>query len=384
LRLVLFSYGFVDAGTRQTVCTQARLPDQALGDFLPEIDGLINEACWDTVEWTGDYIENQPDENTPPTEQTKFKIVYDKKFLYFAFKCYDKDPKGIVKRLSRRDGFEGDWVEINIDSYHDKRTGFSFTISVSGVKGDEFISDNGNNWDSSWNPIWYMKTHIDDEGWTAKSKSPSHNSSLAMPRNRFGDCSRHVVISAPKNARSGNVSPDAPGWVSEFGELRGITDIEPQKQVEIQPFVVAQQESYPEAGNPFRDGNDKKLNGGLDAKIGLTNDLTLDLTINPDFGVEADPAAIALDGFQIFFEEKRPFLSRTKTFLTLGLPTALTIYFIQDGLAEARKAIPVKAATWIFQTIQPSSVRPNSAGNPKWLVYRYPGKRYRQGVCKNR
>jgi hypothetical protein len=67
--------------------------------FSPEIDGLINEACWNTVEWTGDYIENQPDENTPPTEQTKFKIVYDKKFLYFAFKCYDKDPKGIVKRL---------------------------------------------------------------------------------------------------------------------------------------------------------------------------------------------------------------------------------------------------------------------------------------------
>jgi hypothetical protein len=59
---------------------------QALGDLpSPEIDGLINEESWNTVEWTGDYIENQPDENTPPTEQTKFKIVYDKKFLYFRF-----------------------------------------------------------------------------------------------------------------------------------------------------------------------------------------------------------------------------------------------------------------------------------------------------------
>lgn len=86
-----------------------------------------------SLAWTGDFIENQPDENTPPTELTKFKIVYDKKFLYFAFKYYDKNPKGIVKIFSRRDGFEGDWVEINIDSYHDKRTGFSFTASVSGV-----------------------------------------------------------------------------------------------------------------------------------------------------------------------------------------------------------------------------------------------------------
>jgi len=102
---------------------------------------------------------------------------------------------------------------------------------------------------------------------------------------------------------------DAPGWVSEFGELHGLIDLEPQKQLEIQPFTVTKLDTYPEeAGNPFRDGSDFELNGGLDAKIGITNDLTLDLTVNPDFGqVEADPAAIALDGFEIFFREQRPF-----------------------------------------------------------------------------
>lgn len=281
----------------------------------PVIDGLINEKSWDIVDWTGDYIENQPDENTPPTEQTKFKIVYDKKFLYFAFRCYDKDPKGIVKRLSRRDGFEGDWVEINIDSYNDKRTGFSFTVSVSGVKGDEFISENGNNWDGSWNPIWYMKTNIDDEGWTAEVKIP-------FSQLKFGDSKEQVwglqstrrYFRAEERSVWQRVPLDAPGWVSEFGELRGLIDLQPQKQLEIQPFVVTQLETYPkENGNPFRDGKNFKVNGGVDAKIGLTNDLTLDLTINPDFGqVEADPAAIALDGFQIFFEEKRPFFVENK------------------------------------------------------------------------
>ncbi|GAA4056989.1 DUF5916 domain-containing protein [Flavobacterium chungnamense] len=281
----------------------------------PTIDGIIDEKSWDIVDWTGDYIENEPDENTPPTEQTKFKVVYDKNYLYFAFKCYDKDPKGIVKRLSRRDGFEGDWVEINIDSYNDKRTGFSFTISASGVKGDEFISDNGNNWDGSWNPIWYVKTNVDDEGWTAEVKIPF--SQLKFGNNKeqvWGLQSTRRYFRAEERSVWQRVKRDAPGWVSEFGELRGLVDIQPQKQLEIQPFVVTQLETYEkEPGNPFRDGSDAKINGGLDAKIGLTNDLTLDLTINPDFGqVDADPAAIALDGFQIFFQERRPFFVENK------------------------------------------------------------------------
>src|SRR5690606_37971601 len=78
---------------------------------------------------------------------------------------------------------------------------------------------------------------------------------------------------------------DAAGFVSEFGELHGLIDLEPQKQLEIQPYTVASYETYEaESGNPFRDGKEGKLTGGLDAKIGITNDLTLDLTINPDFG----------------------------------------------------------------------------------------------------
>ena len=110
------------------------------------------------------------------------------------------------------------------------------------------------------------------------------------------------------------MSLEAPGWVSEFGRLNGLVNIQPQKQLEIQPFLVNQLDRYPaQDGNPFRDGQDYTLNAGLDAKIGLTNDLTLDLTVNPDFGqVDADPGAIALDGFQIFFEERRPFFIENK------------------------------------------------------------------------
>ncbi|GAA4276906.1 DUF5916 domain-containing protein [Aquimarina mytili] len=281
----------------------------------PNIDGIIDDSSWDIAEWTGDFIESQPDENTPPDQQTKFKILYDQKYLYVAYRCYDKEPSKIEKRLSRRDGFAGDRITIILDTYHDKRTAFSFTITAAGVKGDEFVSQNGDNWDESWNPIWYAASKIDAEGWTAEVKIP-------LSQLKFGNDKEQIWgfqvtrLIFRKDERSGwqRIPADAPGFVSEFGELHGLIDIEPQKQLEIQPFAVTQLDTYPEEeGNPFRDGQDFKLNGGLDAKIGVTNDLTLDLTVNPDFGqVEADPAAIALDGFQIFFREQRPFFVENK------------------------------------------------------------------------
>ncbi|WP_299219519.1 DUF5916 domain-containing protein [uncultured Aquimarina sp.] len=285
------------------------------GAEAPTINGLIEESSWDLVAWSGDFIENQPDENTPPSQQTKFKILYDQKYLYIAYRCYDTEPDKIEKRLSRRDGFAGDWVEINLDSYHDKRTGFSFTITAAGVKGDEFISNNGDNWDGSWNPIWYTATNIDDEGWTAEVKIPLSQLKFGKSKEQIWglQLTRRFFRKEERSVWQ-RVPQDAPGWVSEFGELHGLINIEPQKQLEIQPFGVMQYDTFPaEDGNPFRDGDDFKLNGGLDAKIGITNDLTMDLTVNPDFGqVEADPAAIALDGFQIFFREQRPFFVENK------------------------------------------------------------------------
>jgi hypothetical protein len=281
----------------------------------PKIDGILDDKVWSEVEWQGDFIEYNPDNNTKPSFPSKFKIVYDEKFLYVAIRSYDNSPEKIEKRLSRRDGFAGDWVEINLDTNNDKRTAFSFTATAAGVKGDEFISENGNNWDSSWNPIWYTAATIDEEGWISEIKIP-------FSQLKFGSSDEQIWGLQVKrrffrnNERSlwQKTALDATGWVSEFGVLRGLFDIKPQKQLEIQPFTVSKYDSYPkEEGNPFKDGKDFSFNGGVDAKIGITNDLTLDLTINPDFGqVEADPGNIALDGFQVFLKEQRPFFVENK------------------------------------------------------------------------
>jgi hypothetical protein len=228
-----------------------------------------------------------------------------------------------VRRMSRRDSFEGDLVEINIDSYYDKRTAFSFTASVSGVKGDEYISNNGDDWDEGWDPIWYLKTSIDAEGWVAEMRIP-------LSQLRFADLEEHtwgievirVLFRNQEKSQWQYIPPDAGGYVHLFGEMKGIKGIRPQKQLEIQPYIVAKTERFEkEEGNPYLTGKSSGADVGLDAKIGLTSDITLDLTVNPDFGqVEADPSQVNLTAFELFFQERRPFFIEGNN--TLNFPVS--------------------------------------------------------------
>ncbi len=217
--------------------------------------------------------------------------------------------------MSRRDGYSGDWVEVILDSYNDKRTAFSFTMSAAGVKSDKYVTLNGTEEDLAWNPIWYARSVLNDEGWSAEMKIPL--SQLRFSREETQVWGLQVQRRILRNEELSvwqRIRQDAPGWVSEFGSLKGIRAIEPQQQLEIQPFIVGSLETFEkDANNPFRNSNKQALNFGLDGKIGVTNDVTLDFTINPDFGqVEADPGAIVLDGFQLFFQEQRPFFIENK------------------------------------------------------------------------
>ena len=331
------SVGATDEVLVRKVYTTASLATgQAIG-----IDGKLDEKAWEQVGWGGDFIEQRPDENTTPEYQTQFKILYDPKYLYVGIRCFDNEPGSIVKRLSRRDGFDGDWVGIFIDSYHDKRTAFAFIATAAGVKGDVFESNNGANEDDSWNPIWYVKTHVDELGWTAEMKIPLSQLKFGSAREQvWGLQVMRRLFREEERSVWQRLPADAPGLVSEFGEMDGLKDLEPQGQLEIQPYTVARQKSYePETGNPFSDGSDMELTAGLDAKIGVTNDLTLDLTINPDFGqVEADPSAIALDGYQIFFQEQRPFFVENKNIFNYPVsPSEAGNTFGSDNVFYSRR-----------------------------------------------
>ncbi len=281
----------------------------------PLIDGRLSESIWKEENWGGTFIQRTPAENELPSQQTRFKILYDSRYIYVGIKCLDTSPDQINSRMSRRDGNDGDWVEVAFDSDHDLNSAYAFTVTAAGVKGDKVITQNGASEDLTWNPIWYVKSAITDEGWTAEMKIPL--TQLRFGKDQQQTWGLQVIRRFFRNEERSvwqRIPLDAPGWVSEFGELKGLTGIRSQRQLELQPFVVSSLKTFEkEPENPFRSSNQTSTTFGLDGKIGITNNLALDFTINPDFGqVEADPAAIALDGFQLFFREQRPFFVTNK------------------------------------------------------------------------
>ncbi|MFQ5636922.1 MAG: DUF5916 domain-containing protein [bacterium] len=295
---------------------------QHVNPHPPTIDGRLDDSAWEKVEWKGDFIQREPDDGAAPSQKTAFKIVFDDKNLYVGIRAFDTEPDEIVRRVTRRDRFDGDWVEINIDSYFDHRTGFSFTVNAAGVKGDEYISNDGDNWDSSWDPIWFADVAIDDQGWTAEIKIP-------FSQLRFANKDEHVwglqvqrrLFRKEERSVWQYIQQNSGGWVSYFGELRGLKDISASRRVEILPYTVTDTRRFPkEAGNPFVTGSENNFSGGADAKVAVTSDLTLDVTINPDFGqVEADPSEVNLTAFETFFPEKRPFFIEGKNILDYRL-----------------------------------------------------------------
>jgi hypothetical protein len=306
----------------------------------PAIDGRLVDPAWEAVEWSGDFVQREPEDGAPPSQQTELKVVYDDHALYFAFRLHD-DPQQVSRLLARRDRFPGDWIEVNIDSYFDRRTAFSFTLSVSGTRGDELISDDGSNWDSNWDPVWDGATRIDAEGWTAEMRIP-------LSQLRFSDAAEQTwglqvnrrVFRLEERSSWQRIPKDVSGWVSRFGRLNGLRDLEPKRRIELVPYVVAGGErSAAEPGNPFRGGSDSTVDGGLDGKIGVTNNLTVDFTINPDFGqVEADPSEVNLTAFETFFEEKRPFFIEGNDIFDLRLAPAITGgSFTSDRLFYSRR-----------------------------------------------
>jgi hypothetical protein len=273
------------------------------------IDGNFNETSW-SGKWESGFIQREPYENSKPSQETEFKILFDNDFIYVGIKALDTSPDSIVSRLSRKDKSDGDMVGIAFDSYHDLRTAFGFFVSASGVKTDEIFTEDGNVEDLTWDPIWYVKTKKHPWGWGAEMKIP-------LTQLRFEKNSREVWglelirLLFRKNEASlwQPIARNASGFTHHYGELAFNGEMKPKKQFEISPYFTTGINNYQAVeNNRFADGSDTKFTGGLDGKIGLTNNLTVDFTVNPDFGqIEADPSQVNLTAYETFFVEKRPF-----------------------------------------------------------------------------
>ena len=238
--LFLLSIGFLSTVNSQG--TREYYADRVVGE-PPDIDGYLSDSVWETVEWSGDFIQREPYENQPPSQQTAIKILYDDNNLYIAVRSYDTEPNKIERRLSRRDHFEGDWIAIAIDSYNDDLTGFGFGVNAAGVKADGMLT-NDSNWDESWNPVYWVKVSVDELGWVSEFKIPYNQL-------RFAELEEHVwglqimrFLFRKEEMSVWQIIPrESSRWVSLFGDLKGIKNITPKKEIEIIPYVMGSLET---------------------------------------------------------------------------------------------------------------------------------------------
>jgi len=285
------------------------------------IDGKLIEPFWKQIEGFENFIQQEPIEGALPSERTVVKIAYDDNALYIAARMFDSSPDSIIARLSRRDNLENsDFFAVAFDPYHDKRSGYFFVINAGGVLIDGVLFNDTYD-DDSWDAVWEGEAVIDDLGWTVEMRIPFSQLKFNKSNlNVWGINYRRTIARKNEDDFLVFIPKTENGFVSHFAELHGMNDLIPPNQIEILPYVTARAEFIEaEDGNPFNDGSNYVPGAGLDFKMNVGTGLTLNGTINPDFGqVEIDPAVINLSDVEVFFPERRPFFIEGSSIFDFG------------------------------------------------------------------
>lgn len=286
--------------------SSATVASAARAASAPTIDGVPGDPVWETAPLIDQFLEYEPNEGAETRFRTEARLLYDDRNLYVLVRMFDPAPDSIVSQLARRDvRVYSEHVKLVIDSYHDRRTAYQFALSPAGVKRDFYVY-NDQNEDPSWDAVWDGEASVDSLGWTAEFRIP-------LSQLRFANKAEHTwgLMIVRDVARTGQriswplFRRAVQGYVSQSGEITGIRNLPSPRRLEISPYVVTKNVTVPEA-NGF--AHEQEVTGGADIKYGLASNLTLDATINPDFGqVEADPAVLNLTAFETFFQERRPF-----------------------------------------------------------------------------
>ncbi|MEX2584229.1 MAG: DUF5916 domain-containing protein [Gemmatimonadota bacterium] len=301
--------------------TAVRVPNGSVA-----LDGVLDEDVWATVPAVRDFLQKEPVQGAPPSQPMEVRFVYDDEALYVGARMYSADPAGIQAPLGRRDqaSNSAEHILISLDTFLDRRTAYTFGVSASGVRYDRFHSRDEENGDSGFDPVWRARTSIDAEGWTAELWIPYTQLRFnEQDAQTWGLNIRRFIPQFEEEVYWVVVPRTERAWASRFGDLTGIEGIQPTRRIEMMPFVVGSttMDATRDLDNPFDDGRNLSSRVGLDLKMGLGPNLTLDATINPDFGqVEADPAEVNLSAFATRFREQRPFFTEGSELLNLRHP----------------------------------------------------------------
>lgn len=313
-----------------------------LATAAPVIDGRLDDAAWEQAAVAADFTQSYPDPGEAPTQRTEVRILYDAQHLYVGARMFDTRPDSIAAPLARRDatGLYSDWLHLVLDSRHDRRTAFRFSVNPRGVQRDVYHFDDGNE-DGSWDAVWEVATQIDSLGWTAEYRIP-------LSQLRFGGTAAEtrtwglqIMRDLARRGERASWSPwtrnDA-GFVSRFGVLAGLEGVRPPRALEVVPYTTARLERAPgDPDDPFYARTDPGAAIGADLRLGLPLGMTLSATINPDFGqVEADPAEVNLTAFETFFSERRPFFTEGVDIFRFGDTRAQNKYGFQEYFYSRR------------------------------------------------
>jgi len=271
-----------------------------------KIDGMLSEHAWNVAEHRGDFLEKEPYPLIPMREDTEFAILYDDENLYIGVWCWDTDPEKIIQVLSPRNISGPDHLMLFLDSYFDKRTGYKFVVTPTGVQGDELRYDDVKR-DQNWNGVWFSESSVDDKGWYAEIKIPFYN--LRFSKKEEQTWGFNIMRTISKLAARGQWKPHLPEWdnttrMSQLGEIRNIRNISTGRMFEIRPYSTLSSATDIELSNTTA------FNFGGDVRFSPSPNITTDFTFNPDFAqVDADVFEINLTRYPTRFKELRPFFT---------------------------------------------------------------------------
>ncbi len=291
------------------------------------VDGSLAEPQWQTARPLGDLRQLDPQEGRPATERSDIRFLYDDEALYIGAILYDS--QGARARLGRRDMTKtaSDWLTVIIDTNHDHRTAVGFEVNPLGVRRDQTRSPSGD--DEGWEPVWEAATQVTDSGWVAELRIPFSQLRFNGHSNLVWGLQVERLIARNQELSEWSFTPrDRPAGIPRFGHLVGINDVVSGKRLEVMPYAVARSTNGNQSGNPFRSNHEGDAGAGVDLKYRVTSNMTLDATVNPDFGqVEVDPAVINLTAFETFFPEKRPFFVEGSELFNFGTDGTNSVFY---------------------------------------------------------
>jgi hypothetical protein len=307
------------------------------------VDGRLEESAWSTAPVVARFLQRDPLEGEPATEQTEVRILYTKKGVFFGIRCFDSEASRILATELRRDNefANDDSISIVLDTLHDNRSGYLFRINPLGTQYDALVTDEGRVTDVNWNESWNAATTMDESGWVAEVEIPFQALRLSGETDQIWGIDFERVIR--RRSEFTYWSNYKRGFdftkVSQAGNLTGLRDVDSGLKVRLKPFVRSA------LARP--NVNSGASVGIEDLKYRLTSDFTADVTVNTDFAEsEVDAQVLNLTRFPVYFPETREFFVEGAGIFDYGPggggSAEFRLFFSRAiGLSPDRAVIPI-------------------------------------------